>query len=141
MSNLLPVMKSIFHIFEAIKKKILAFWDYITAYGKAVKYGYKANAFSPIAWYSVFLIIPLIAAIIWVKNSTIQYILVGLLIVVIFFPLVMYIVLLAKDPKLLQSERYRLEEQKLNMIAEKGGNIKFAQLDLNQNVKIGGEDD
>jgi hypothetical protein len=135
-------MRLIIHIFGQLKRGILIIWDkYMAAYGKASKDGYKKNAFSPLAWFSIFLIIPLIVAILWVGTGIIQYLLIGLLCVIVIFTLTMYLILLTKDPNLLQSEWYRLEEHKLNMIGEKGGEIKIAKVDLNSNARIGGEDD
>lgn len=135
-------MKSIVHTFDYLKREILVLWDkYMAAYGKASKDGYKKNAFSPLAWFSIFLIVPLIVAILCIGRGVIQYLLLGLLIIIVLFTLIMYLVLFIKNPNLLQSEWYRLEEQKLTMIGEKGGEIKIAKVDLNSNARIGGGDD
>jgi hypothetical protein len=128
-------------IFAYIKKNVLTWANYMTAYGKAVKAGYKSNAFSPIAWFSIFIIVPLVTGILICKNFTIQIILILLLSLVVLFTLFVYAVLLVKNPKLLQSEKYRLEEQKLNMISEKGGKIRIVDVDLGSNTKIGGPED
>src|SRR5580692_1923275 len=115
-------MKSIFYIFDFLKRRILLFWNkYVANYGELVKLGYKSNAFSPIAFYAYILIIPLTGAAIWVHIPVLQCIFVGLITVITLFPLVMFFLLFKKDPHLLQSEKFRLEEKKLNMIAEKGG--------------------
>jgi len=114
-------LKNFFAIFGRLKRKILAFWEkYVTAYGKSVKDGYKSNAYSPLVWFLVFLLPLLIIITLVVKNPVIQYIFVGLIVLTILFSLVIYVVLLVKDPKLLQSEWYRLEDKKLTMIAEQG---------------------
>lgn len=63
----------------------------MAAYGKASKDGYKRNAFPPLAWFSIFLILPLIVAILWVGGGLIQYILLGLLCVIVLFTLAMYL--------------------------------------------------
>lgn len=121
-------MKKILFILDKIKTNLLNLWDkYIAAYGKASKEGYKSNAFAPIAWFSIFLILPIVTTILVTKDNTIRYLMFGLLSLVILFTLTMYIVLLVKDPKLLQSEEYRLEEKKLEIIAEKGGEIRIEE--------------
>ena len=136
------MMKSILHIFGNLKRRILVLWDkYMAAYGVAVKNGYKSNAFSPIAFYAYFLILPLIGAAVWIHNFVLQCIFVAVIVIIALFPLVMYLLLFKKDPRLLQSEKFRLEEKKLNMIAEKGGSIKISEVDLNNNTRIGGDGD
>jgi hypothetical protein len=77
----------------------------------------------------------------WVGGGIIQYILLGLLCVIVLFTLAMYLVLLIKSPNALQTEWFRLEEHKLNMIGEKGGEIRIAKVDLNTNTRIGGDDE
>jgi len=120
----------------------LVLWDkYMAAYGKASKDGFKKNAFSPLAWFSIFLVVPLVIAILLVGRGTIQYILIGLLCFIVVFTAAMYLVLLIVNPGALQSEWFRLEEHKLNMIGEKGGEIKIEKVNLNSNARIGGEDD
>ena len=113
-------MNNKFIIFEKIRVKILAFTKYIAAYGKAVKDGYISNAYSPLVWLIVLVLLPLGGFVIFTDDIIIKYVSFGLIILIILFALVMYVVLLKKDPRLLQSEWYRLEDKRLNMIAEKG---------------------
>lgn len=126
-------------IFDRIYIKLSGLWTYITAYGKSVKDGYKSNAFSPLAWFCFFPIGLLVAIILIVKNNAVQYVCLGLIVLLIVFPLIMYVVLLRKDPKLLQSEWYRLEDKRLEMSA-KGEEIKSVESESVTNVLISGRD-
>lgn len=49
-----------------------------------------------------------------------------------------YVILLFKDPKLLQSERYRLADKKLDLIAQQGDDAP-SLLDSITGSEIGGE--
>ena len=139
MNRLTPKSNSFFAIFDKFKKRLLFFWQNYTAkYGKAIKDGYKSNAFSPIAWYCYFLIIPLGFGCIYTKNTIVQIIFLVLIIIIILFPLVMYFLLFKKDPKLLQSEAYRIRDKTLDIIAQKGGEILVNPVDLT-NAEIGNE--
>lgn len=57
------------------------------------------------------------------------FILLGVLAI---FSMGIYLFMLIKRPELLQSEQYRLEEKKLNIISEKSGKIKLNK----QNIEI-----
>lgn len=120
-------MNNIFVIFEQIRIKILAFTKYIAAYGKAVKDGYISNAYSPLVWVIVLVLLPLASFVIFTDDAIIKYVAFAVIILIILFALVIYVVLLTKDPKLLQSEWYRIEDKKLNMIAEKGDTGEIVQ--------------
>ena len=69
------------------------------------------------------------------KDSLISYIFLSLLVIVVLFALCMYVVLLIKDPNLLQSEYYRIEDKKLDIIASKGSDIQFNPVDLTPPTK------
>jgi hypothetical protein len=134
-------MRRLFAIFDRINRFFLNFVNFIAAYGKSVKDGYKSNAFSPLVWLLVFLIPCLITVIFVIRNDIIRYVLVGLIVLLILFALLMYFLLFKRDPKLLQSEWYRLEDKKLSMIAEKGGQITISEVELNPKTQIGGGED
>ena len=52
-------MKFILHTLDKLKTQILSFWHkYMLGYGKSMKDGYVHNAFSPLVWFVIFLIIP-----------------------------------------------------------------------------------
>lgn len=107
--------------FSKFKNQILALYDqYIAAYGKSMKDGYRSNAFAPLVWYVVFPIIPLMLLVIFAKSEIVQIIAMVLVAGLIIFPLVMYVIILKKDPKLLQSEWYRLEDKKIDMVYKQG---------------------
>lgn len=86
----------------------------------------------------VFVIPVLVVVMCVIKNSAIQYILVGLIVVLILFTLLMYFLLFKKDPNLLQSEKFRIEHKKMDLIAEKGGKIAFKEVDLGSLAQLGG---
>src|SRR5205085_79419 len=126
------------HKLRVLKTKMLGVWDnYIRAYGKSVKDGYVSNAYAPLVWFVIFLIVPLVVVTLVAKNQVIQYICAGLFVVVIIFTLVMYVVLLLKNPKLLQSEWYRLESKRLDLISQQGDE-KPVTIDLVQSTEIRG---
>ncbi|MEI9955140.1 MAG: hypothetical protein WDM90_02280 [Ferruginibacter sp.] len=114
-------MNFILSIFDKLKKRLLANWiSYIGKYGQSVKDGYKSNAFSPLVWFIVIFVTPLFVTI-WLTNDLVfKYSCFGLIVLVLIFAFCMYIKLLNKDPKLLQSEWYRLEDKKLDMVAQQG---------------------
>jgi len=132
-------MKKIFAILDRLNHLFLDFVNYISSYGKAVKSAYKSNALAPIIWLDVFAIPVLLVLTTIFKTIVIKYILVGLVVLLIIFTLVMYVVLFKKDPKLLQSEGYRIEDKKLDLIAQKGGDIPINPVDLITSSEIGSD--
>jgi hypothetical protein len=105
------------------------FAPYLQSLVNSVKVGYKTNAFAPLVWFS-FIIVGLLFLFGYLSSEPLNYFLFGLGGIVILFDLVMYIVLLNKDPKLLQSENYRLEDKKLEILQEKGGKVVFNPVTL-----------
>jgi len=76
----------------------------------------------------------------FVDNTIIKYACLGLMIVLVLFTLLMYVVLYKKDPKLLQSEAYRIEDKKLDLIAQQGTDSQSVTItELIKNVEIKGE--
>lgn len=133
------LLRKIFTILDRLNKKMLDFVNYMSSYGKSVKDGHKTNAFAPLVWLLVFLIPCLIVTIFFVKNDVIKYLLVGLIIILVLFALLMYFLLLKKDPKLLQSEWYRLENRKLDLIMQQGDENPIIPDNLLNSSEIGGE--
>lgn len=116
-------MMRIFVILDKLNRKFLNFVSYIASYGKAIAGGYKTNALAPLIWFNVFLIPVFTTGAILINITAIKYVLIISIIISVLFTFVMYVVLFIKDPKLLQSEGYRIEDKKLDIIAQKGGDI------------------
>lgn len=113
--------------------------NYIGKYGQSVKDGYKSNAFSPLTWFAIFFVIPMVIIVLFTSNDVIKYICLSIIILIILFAFVMYVVLLSKDPKLLQSEWYRLEDKRLDMVAQQGDNDTKEIIENDASTQIGGE--
>jgi len=140
MGNVDRFFNKYFNILGKIRSIILVVWQkYMAAYGKSVKDGYVSNAYAPLVWFVVFLIIPFILGIIFIHNTIVQYVLIGLIAIIVLFSLVMYVVLLVKDPKLLQSESYRLEDKKLDLIAQQGDGGSITVIESQNIAEIRGE--
>ncbi len=130
-------MKKIFAILVRINYRVLNFANYIMGYGKAVEQGYRSNALAPLVWLNVFALPVLLTGVFFVKVVAIKYILIGLICVLCVFTLVMYVLLFLKDPKLLQSEKYRIEDKKLDLIAKQGGDDPIRPSELLSTAHIG----
>jgi membrane protein YdbS with pleckstrin-like domain len=113
--------------------------QYIQAFGKSVKDGYRTNAFAPMKWFAIFLVPILITSIATIKILFFQIIISILLSIIVVFSLVMYLVIFLKDPKLLQSEAFRIEDRKLDLIAQKGGDISINAVELNTGTNVLGD--
>jgi site-specific recombinase len=87
-----------------------------------VKVGYRSNAFAPLVWFNS-IVDPTLLIVACILKGVLSYLLVGVLCVIVLFSLTMYVALFIKNPNLLQSERYRLEDKKLDLIASKGSGI------------------
>jgi len=95
-----------------------------------IKSGYRSNSFAPYVWITLgvqpfFLPIILISPNVNIQNGF--AILDGLIIVAAIF---FYGWTLIKRPALLQSEEFRLEEKKLDMVQQKGSDFKIKDFDL-----------
>lgn len=110
-----------------------------------VKAGYKTNAFAPLVWFNAVADSLLIFGIKVCNNLVVTYIFVSVLCLLIIATFITYIVLLVKDPKLLQSEKYRIDDRKLDLIAQKGQGITINPVDLlnleQSSSKKGGNDE
>lgn len=102
-------------------------WSNITNY---IRSGYRSNAFAPFVW-ATGLVFMFIAAFYWGTSDTIiRYALIGLFVFLVISLVIIYFVLLIKDPRLLQSENYRLEDKKLDMITQKGSDFEIKPVEL-----------
>ncbi|QQL48297.1 hypothetical protein [Mucilaginibacter ginkgonis] len=104
-----------------------------------MKTGSKTNAYAPLIWLCGVVMVAGMGGMFYFSNPIIQYVFLGLIVIVVIFAIVMYVVLLAMDPKLLQSEHYRIEDKKLDIIASKGKPIEFNPVDLSVPTKEIGE--
>ena len=104
-----------------------------------MKSGSRTNAFAPLVWLCGTVIFAGIGGLFYFDDPIIKYVFLGLLVLVVIFALVMYVVLLVKDPRLLQSEHFRIEDKKLDIIASKGEGIQFNPIDLTIPTKEIGE--
>jgi hypothetical protein len=87
-----------------------------------VKVGYRSNAFAPLVWFNS-IVDPSLLIVACIIKGYLSYLLVGVVCVIVLFSLTMYVALFIKNPNLLQSENYRLEDKKLDLIASKGSGI------------------
>jgi len=115
-------------------------WTNLTNYIKA---GYRSNAYAPLVWLMGLIFMVLSGLYCITDNLIIRYALISVIIFTILFALVIYVVLLIKDPKLLQSENFRLEDKRLDMITQKGSDIIINPVNLVppiSNLRIEGGD-
>lgn len=103
--------------------------QYLANLVNLVKVGYKSNAFAPLVWFNG-IVDPLLLIIAVIVGGITSYILIILLGLIILFSLAMYAIIFAKNPNLLQSERYRLEDKKLDLIASKGSEFMINPVDI-----------
>lgn len=117
--------------------------QYLANLVNLVKVGYRNNAFAPLVWFNS-IVDPLLLIIACITKDSMSYLLIGLLILIVVFSLMMYLVLLIKNPSLLQSEKYRLEDKKLDLIAAKGSSLIINPVNITPQQyleeKNGGED-
>jgi membrane protein YdbS with pleckstrin-like domain len=95
-----------------------------------MKTGSKTNAFAPLIWLCSVVMFMSMTGIYYFKDPIIKYVFVALIVFVVVFSAITYVVILIKDPRLLQTENYRIEDKKLDIIASKGMEIKFNPVDL-----------
>jgi hypothetical protein len=97
--------------------------QYLAHVGNIFKTGYKSNAFAPYVWLTVLVILLLGSLMVLFDDRVIRYACMGLIFFLVIFGAIMYLILLNKDPKLLQSESYRLEDKRLDIISSKGSDV------------------
>lgn len=129
--------RKLFSILGKLNKRFLDFVNYMAGYGKAVEQGYRSNALAPLVWLDIFALPILLTGVFFIKIVIIKYILIGIIFILLLFTLIMYVVLFKKDPKLLQSEKYRLEDKRLDLIAQKGSDSPINPDQLPSTTHIG----
>jgi hypothetical protein len=104
-----------------------------------MKSGSRSNAFAPLVWLCGTVLLCCFGGMYYFKEPLLKYWLLGLCVFVVIYACIMYLCIFLKDPKLLQSENYRIEDRKLDIIASKGEGIQFNPVDLTTPTKaIGG---
>jgi archaellum biogenesis protein FlaJ (TadC family) len=117
--------------------------QYLAHIGNIFRSGYKSNAFAPYVWLTVIIISSLIVIMKLFDDKIITYACMLLIIFVVVFGAIMYLKLFNKDPKLLQSESYRLEDKRLDIISAKGSDVIVNPVNLSPppQKEIGGIDE
>jgi hypothetical protein len=104
------------------------------------KAGYKTNAFAPLVWFNAVADPSLFFAAKFSEANYLKIIFVILLCIILISSLVAYFYMLFKKPDLLQSERFRIEDKKLNLIASKGSDIIISPVNLTTPLLNEGDD-
>jgi hypothetical protein len=94
-----------------------------------IQSGYRTNAFAPLVWFNAVVDIPLLICS-YHLSPPMSYFALAIVLLLILASFVTYLIIFFKDPKLLQSESYRLEDRKLDLIQEKGGAFMVNPVDL-----------
>lgn len=115
------------------------FQQYLANMANVISAGYKSNAYAPLVWFNGVVDPLLILAVCFTSNVKIEAILLILLCIIIAGSFIVYVVLLIIKPGLLQSESFRIEDKKLDLIAQKGSDlIEIAPVNLTPPTKIEG---
>lgn len=84
--------------------------------------GYRSSAISPLLWLNALVTITCLIGSFLIQ-STFRWAPFSIAVVVVLYTLWKYDFLVKKDPRLVQSESFQLESQKLDLIESKGGPI------------------
>jgi len=103
---------------------------YLASIVNLVRTGYKTNAFAPYVWFCAVIAVVELLIMIAIADIFIRRVLTITFVVTVLFGMFMYWKLFKKDPRLLQSESFRLEDKKLDMIGQKGSDIMINPVDL-----------
>lgn len=104
-----------------------------------IKAGYKTNAFAPLVWFNAVADPSLIISINCSDDKSMKLIFLLCVILIILCTLVAYFYMLFKRPDLLQSEKFRIEDKKLDLIASKGSDIVISPVNLTTPILIEGD--
>lgn len=88
-----------------------------------------SNAMTPLLWLNFMISVPCLSASIYLETEF-RFALFGLAAALIVFSCVQYHALRKTNPRFLISESMQYELAKLDMIAEKGGTIRFGTVDV-----------
>ncbi|MBL0049014.1 MAG: hypothetical protein IPP32_13065 [Bacteroidetes bacterium] len=110
-------------IIDLLTKITHMFQQILANQANLIKAGYKSNAFAPLVWFNAVANPSLIIGACYTNDIALRYLLGILAALIIAVSLIAYIVLLIKSPTLLQSESFRIEDKKLDLIAQKGTDV------------------
>jgi hypothetical protein len=102
----------------------------ITAYlESALKSRQTGSALTPLLWLNGIVTVPclLLAAFVASPMNIAFFV---LAVVMVAFSLFQYQILVKKDPRLVQSEQFQFELAKLDLVAQKGGNVVFDPVNI-----------
>ncbi len=108
----------------------MSFEQVIANLANVVKAGYKSNAYAPIVWFNAIILPIFFTVALCLGDCAAQIVLIYVACGIVIFSAIMYLVIFIKDPKLLQSERFRIEDRKLDLVSTKGADFKVLPVDL-----------
>jgi hypothetical protein len=98
-------------------------FDLLSAYlQKVLGMGYRSSAVSPLLWLNALVSIPCLMGSFAIQ-SAFRWAPFSIAVLVIGYTLYKYNTLVDRNPRLVQSEKFQLESQKLDLVAQKGGPI------------------
>ena len=103
--------------------------DFNTYLSNVLKSGYRSSALSPLLWLNALVTVPLYIAS-FMLSSDFRWAPFIMATAVLVYTLIMYKALIKINPRLVQSEKYQLEMQKLDIVSQKGGPIIFDTVNL-----------
>jgi len=116
-------------IFTSQKRRLKLFLEKLLSNTDTFKsVGSRSSIFTAMAWYSAFIFLGCIGTAIIFESIRTYIIIIGS--IVCLFPLVMFVVIFFKNPTLLSSEEFLIEQKKLQIIQEKGKDIIFNPMNL-----------
>lgn len=95
----------------------------LKSFSETFKIGYKTNALSPYVWFICLSILLLITGIKLSDDILTRHLFTYAILLLILFGMGIGIAIFIKDPKLLQTEKYRTNDRILDIVEKKGGDI------------------
>jgi|ERR1700689_1981995 hypothetical protein len=100
------------------------------AYFGGVLKKFSSNVMSPLLWLNALVSIPCLLGSFLTNDGALRYFFFFLAVIILGYSLLKYEFWSKKDPRLLMSESTQIELTKLDIIQEKGGEIKFDVIDI-----------
>jgi len=120
----IPILKFKFLLFKTL---MFDFGEYFK--GLFAASGRKSSAMSPLLWLNALVTIPCLMGSFLISDSF-RYAPLGIAVIIILFTLKKYNDLTNKDPRLVQSEWFQIEQHKLDVVAQKGGPVIFEPVSI-----------